>query len=90
MNEIISEARIREIVRDEISNFTPVKKKRAPNKWQLFLKDCTKRQEEKLPYTEKVQLCSLEYRNSKGANNQSSQQSQQSQQKDDKPVYHNK
>jgi hypothetical protein len=58
----MEETRIREIVREELSNFNPQKKKRAPSKWQLFLKDCTKRQSDELIYTDKVKLCSIEYK----------------------------
>jgi len=66
--DLTDESRIREIVREEIINFSP-KKKRAPNKWQLFLKDCVKKQDNELKYTEKVQLCSVEYRETKSSNN---------------------
>lgn len=38
------------------------KKKRQPNKWQLFLKDCSPRQNSKLGMTEKVSACGIEYR----------------------------
>lgn len=61
----MDEQRIREIIREELANHIPPKKKRAPNKWQLFLKDCVKKQDEGLKYTEKVQLCSVEYKGTK-------------------------
>lgn len=84
----MDETRVREIIREELSNFTPPKKKRAPNKWQLFLKECVPRQDKDIKYTEKVQLCSAEYRNSKGTNNQSAHQ--RIQEKDDKQSDDNK
>lgn len=65
----IDEERIREIVRDELTKFAPLKRKRAPNKWQLFLKDCTKEQPEDLSYPEKVKACSVKYRETKNPNN---------------------
>ena len=65
MNEIINEDRIREIVRDELANFSPPKRKRAPNKWQIFLKECTREQDGGLSYTEKVKACSAKYKEKK-------------------------
>lgn len=38
------------------------KKKRQLNKWQLFLKDCSPRQNSSLDMTEKVSACGIEYR----------------------------
>lgn len=67
--EIIDENRVREIVKDELANFTPQKKKRAPNKWQIFLKDCTREQDKELPYTDKVKLCSIKYKEKKNNGN---------------------
>lgn len=81
--EIIDENRVREIVKDELANFTPQKKKRAPNKWQIFLKSCTREEQNKeLPYTERVKVCSIKYKESKNlnANGLSSEQSTQSEQ----------
>lgn len=43
-------------------------KKRKPNKWQLFLKDCTPRQDKGLGMTEKVSACSVEYKTLKETN----------------------
>ncbi len=59
----MDEDRIREIVREELANFNPPKKKRAPNKWQIFLKQCTK--EEQGSYPEKVKACSIKYKEKK-------------------------
>lgn len=67
----MEEQRIREIIREELTNFGPPKKKRAPSKWQLFLKECVKKQDEDIKYTEKVQLCSVEYKEMKKTNNPS-------------------
>jgi hypothetical protein len=61
----MDENQIRAIVREELSNFSPPKKKRAPSKWQTFLKDCAKRQPEELVYTDRVKLCSIEYKDLK-------------------------
>lgn len=61
----MDENQIRAIVKEELLNFNPPKKKRAPNKWQNFLKDCSKRQPEELVYTDKVKLCSIEYKEAK-------------------------
>lgn len=74
---IIDENRVREIVKEELSNFNPPKKKRAPNKWQLFLKECAKRQDKELSYPEKVSLCSIEYKEEKNNNKQSSNNNSQ-------------
>ena len=63
--EIIDENRVREIVKDELANFTHQKKKRAPNKWQIFLKDCVKEQAGEIPYTDKVKACSVKYKEKK-------------------------
>ncbi len=63
--EIIDENRVREIVKDELANFAPQKKKRAPNKWQIFLKTCAQTQDKELPYTEKVKKCSVIYNENK-------------------------
>jgi hypothetical protein len=67
--EVTDENRIREIVREELVNFTPQKKKRAPNKWQLFLKDCVKEQAGEIPYTDKVKACSVKYKEKKNNGN---------------------
>jgi hypothetical protein len=67
MNDIDDE-RIRQIVREELTTFSPPKKKRAPNKWQVFLKGCVKEQDTGLAYTEKVKKCSVEYKASKNGN----------------------
>lgn len=67
--EIIDENRVREIVKDELANFTPQKKKRAPNKWQIFLKDCVKEQAGELQYTDKVKACSVKYKEKKNNGN---------------------
>lgn len=66
---LIDENRVREIVQEELANFTPPKKKRAPSKWQLFLKDCVKEQDSGLAYIEKVKKCSVEYKEKKKENN---------------------
>lgn len=63
--ESIDENRVRDIVREELVNFTPQKKKRAPNKWQTFLKECVKEQEGEIPYMDKVKACSAKYKESK-------------------------
>lgn len=63
--EAIDENRIREIIREELTTFSPQKKKRAPNKWQVFLKNCAPEQDKELPYTEKVKLCSVKYKEKK-------------------------
>jgi len=67
--EIIDENRVREIVKDELANFAPQKKKRAPNKWQIFLKDCVKEQAGELQYTDKVKACSVKYKEKKNNGN---------------------
>jgi len=73
MNETIGEDRVREIIKEELSNFNPPKRKRAPNKWQLFLKDCVKDQPSELDYMGKVKACSIIYKdNKKNPNGQSS------------------
>ncbi len=77
--EITDENRIREIVREELVNFTPQKKKRAPNKWQIFLKDCAREQDKELPYTEKVKVCSLKYKENKNQNSNGSSPGQSTQ-----------
>lgn len=64
----MEEDRIREIVREELATFNPPKKKRAPNKWQVFLKDCVKTQDNGLLYTEKVKACSVKYKENKNSN----------------------
>lgn len=58
------EIRIREIVKEELAGINPPKKKRAPNKWQIFLKDCAKN-EPGSNYPEKVKACSVKYREKK-------------------------
>lgn len=63
--DIMSEDRVREIIKEELTNFTPPKKKRAPSKWQIFLKDCVKEQAEELQYTDKVKACSAKYKENK-------------------------
>jgi len=63
--DLTDESRVREIVREELSSFTPQKKKRAPNKWQIFLKECAKAQSGDLSYPEKVKACSVKYKESK-------------------------
>lgn len=45
-----------------------IPKKRKPNKWQLFLRDCTPRQGKGLGMTEKVSACSIEYKSLKEKN----------------------
>lgn len=67
--EITDENRIREIVKEELANFIPQKKKRAPNKWQVFLKDCVKEQTGEIPYTDKVKMCSVKYKEKKNNGN---------------------
>ena len=67
--EIIDENRVREIVKDELANFAPQKKKRAPNKWQIFLKDCVMEQAGELQYTDKVKKCSVIYKEKKNNGN---------------------
>jgi hypothetical protein len=68
----IDENRIREIakeiVKEELANFIPPKKKRAPNKWQIFLKDCVKEHTEEMPYIDKVKECSVKYKKNKENN----------------------
>ncbi len=61
----MDETQVRAIIREELANFSPQKKKRAPSKWQQFLKDCTKKQPGELVYTDKVKLCSIEYKDAK-------------------------
>lgn len=68
----IDENRVREIVKEELANFSPPKKKRAPNKWQVFLKDCVKTQDNGLAYPEKVKACSVIYKGKNGNSNNSS------------------
>lgn len=63
--DLSDENRIREIVKEELANFTPQKKKRAPNKWQVFLKECAKEQSTDLSYPEKVKKCSAIYKKNK-------------------------
>jgi len=63
--DLTDESRVREIVREELANFTPQKKKRAPNKWQIFLKECAKEQSKDLSYPEKVKKCSVIYKKNK-------------------------
>lgn len=63
--DLTDENRIREIVKEEIANFSPPKKKRAPNKWQQFLKECAKNQSADLSYTDKVKECSVIYKKNK-------------------------
>ena len=63
--EVTDENRVREIIREELTNFSPQKKKRAPNKWQIFLKDCVKVQAGELPYIDKVKECSVIYKKNK-------------------------
>lgn len=65
--EVMDENRIREIVKDELANFNPPKKKRAPNKWQIFLKECVKEQVGELLYTDKVKACSVKYKENKNS-----------------------
>lgn len=65
MNGAINEDRIREIIKEELTNFSPPKKKRAPNKWQVFLKGCVKEQPEELDYMGKVKACSVIYKDNK-------------------------
>lgn len=43
-------------------------KKRKLNRWQLFLKDCSPRQDKSLGMTEKVSVCSIEYKQLKDNN----------------------
>jgi len=66
----MDEERIREIAREEIANIVPTKKKgnRKPNKWQLFLKECTPKHSN-VPIGERVKACSVEYREIKKTNN---------------------
>ena len=66
--ETIDENRVRDITREELANFTPQKKKRAPNKWQIFLKECAREQDKELPYTDKVKVCSIKYKENKNKN----------------------
>ena len=68
MNDI-DEGRIRDIIKEELANFSPPKRKRAPNKWQVFLKDCVKEQDGGLSYPEKVKACSVKYKEKKKENN---------------------
>lgn len=68
MNDM-SEERIREIVKEELANYAPPKRKRAPNKWQQFLKECVKEQDSGLVYTDKVKACSIIYKENKKQNN---------------------
>lgn len=63
--DLTDENRIREIVKEELANFGPPKKKRAPNKWQIFLKQCAKEQSGDLSYPEKVKACSVKYKENK-------------------------
>jgi len=63
--EVLDENRVRDIIREELTNFTPPKKKRAPNKWQRFLKDCVRDQDGDLAYTDKVKVCSVKYKENK-------------------------
>lgn len=72
--EVIDENRVRDIVRDELANFTPQKKKRAPNKWQIFLKDCVKEQDKGLAYTDKVKACSVKYKENKNGTKNNGEQ----------------
>jgi hypothetical protein len=67
--EVMDENRIRDIIREELTNFTPQKKKRAPNKWQIFLKECVREQTKELPYTDKVKACSVKYKEKKNGEN---------------------
>ena len=67
----MEEERIREIAREEIANAIPAKEKgkRKPNKWQLFLKECTPKHSD-VPIGERVKACSAEYREIKKTNSQ--------------------
>ena len=79
--EVTDENRVREIIREELTNFSPQKKKRAPNKWQIFLKNCAHDEQNKeLPYTERVKVCSVKYKESKNQNPSSPGQSTQPEQ----------
>lgn len=62
--ETEDEEKIREIVREELTNAIPTKKKgiRKPNKWQAFLRHCTPQQAQDLSMGEKVKACSLQYK----------------------------
>ena len=71
MNGIIDENRVREIIKEELANYNPPKKKRGPNKWQLFLKDCVKDQPEEFDYMGKVKACSIIYKDNKNPNGKS-------------------
>lgn len=64
------EKRIREIIKEEIANNPPVKRKgnRKPNKWQVFLRECTPNQPQGLSMGEKVKACSTQYREIKVKN----------------------
>lgn len=44
------------------------KKKRGPNKWQIFLKGCMPNQSKDLPMTDKVSACGIQYRELKEKN----------------------
>jgi len=68
--DTVDEERIREIAREEIANSVPVKKKgnRKPNKWQVFLKECSPRQSQDLSMGEKVKACSVQYKEIKVKN----------------------
>lgn len=68
----IDENRVRDIIKEELANFSPPKKKRAPNKWQVFLKDCVKTQDSGLAYPEKVKACSVIYKGNKNGNSNAS------------------
>lgn len=64
------EENVRKIVREEMAksggnNGSSGKKKRGPNKWQLYLKDCLKEQPKEAPLGDKVKGCSIEYKNIK-------------------------
>lgn len=63
------EENVRKIVREELAksgnNGNSQKKKRGPNKWQLYLKDCLKEQPKEAALGDRVKGCSVEYKNIK-------------------------
>ncbi len=57
---------VRNIVREELSQFQPQKSSKKGNKkkssWNIFLADCTKRQPNGTPLGDRAKACSVEYK----------------------------
>ena len=55
---------VRNIVKQELTNFQPQSKKGTKKKsnWNIFLADCTKRQPNGTPLGDRAKACSIEYK----------------------------